>query len=45
MAARGLRRWLTIEEPTWARVDYPKIDFQDILYYAAPKNQTGPTIA
>jgi Fe-S cluster assembly protein SufB len=36
------RRWLTMEGPTWARVDYPKIDFQDIHYYAAPKNQTGP---
>jgi len=36
------RRWLTLEEPTWARVDYPKIDFQDIHYYAAPKNQSGP---
>ncbi|WGD51349.1 Fe-S cluster assembly protein SufB [Bradyrhizobium sp. CB1650] len=31
------RRWLTMLEPTWARVDYPKIDFQDISYYAAPK--------
>ncbi len=37
------RRWLTMEEPGWARVSYPKIDFQDIHYYAAPKNQTGPT--
>jgi len=36
------RRWLTMEEPTWARVNYPKIDFQDIHYYAAPKNQAGP---
>ncbi|PZO75212.1 MAG: Fe-S cluster assembly protein SufB [Mesorhizobium amorphae] len=36
------KRWLTMEEPTWARVDYPKIDFQDLHYYAAPKNQTGP---
>ena len=36
------RRWLTMEEPTWARVDYPKIDFQEIYYYAAPKNQSGP---
>ena len=36
------RRWLTLEEPTWARVSYPKIDFQDIHYYAAPKNQSGP---
>src|SRR5690242_18489052 len=31
------RRWLTMTEPTWARVNYPKIDFQDIYYYAAPK--------
>src|SRR5690606_38980106 len=37
------RRWLTLEEPNWARVSYPKIDFQDIHYYAAPKGQTGPT--
>ena len=32
------RRWLTMDEPTWARVEYPKIDFQSIYYYAAPKN-------
>ncbi|UDQ89167.1 Fe-S cluster assembly protein SufB [Xanthobacter autotrophicus] len=31
------RRWLTMEEPTWARVSYPKIDFQDYYYYSAPK--------
>ncbi|MCJ9702914.1 MULTISPECIES: Fe-S cluster assembly protein SufB [unclassified Bradyrhizobium] len=31
------RRWLTMTEPTWARVDYPKIDFQDLYYYSAPK--------
>ncbi len=31
------RRWLTMTEPTWARVHYPKIDYQDIHYYAAPK--------
>ena len=36
------RRWLTMEEPTWARVDYPKIDFNDIYYYAAPKGTAGP---
>ena len=36
------RRWLTLDEPTWARVEYPKIDFQDLHYYAAPKNQSGP---
>jgi Fe-S cluster assembly protein SufB len=36
------RRWLTMEEPTWARVDYPKIDFNDLYYYAAPKTTPGP---
>src|SRR6185437_16677937 len=37
------RRWLTMEEPSWARVEYPKIDFQDLHYYAAPKSTPGPT--
>ncbi|MGN6550892.1 MAG: Fe-S cluster assembly protein SufB, partial [Pararhizobium sp.] len=36
------RRWLTMTEPTWARVDYPKIDFNEIHYYAAPKSTAGP---
>ncbi len=31
------KRWLTMREPTWARVHYPKIDYQDIYYYSAPK--------
>src|SRR3569832_913808 len=35
------RRWLTMDEPTWARVHYPKIDFQDMYYYAAPKGTVG----
>ena len=39
---KAYERWLTMEEPAWARVDYPKIDFQDAYYYAAPKNQSGP---
>ena len=30
-------RWLQKEEPTWAMVDYPEIDFQDQYYYARPK--------
>ncbi|MGN6113886.1 MAG: Fe-S cluster assembly protein SufB, partial [Nitrobacter sp.] len=33
------RRWLTMQEPTWARVDYPKIDYQDLYYYSAPKKK------
>src|ERR671925_1025158 len=36
------RHWLTMREPTWARVDYPKIDYQDIYYYAAPKAFVAP---
>ncbi|GGF20626.1 Fe-S cluster assembly protein SufB [Youhaiella tibetensis] len=36
------RRWLTMAEPNWAKVHYPKIDFQEIHYYAAPKSTTGP---
>ena len=36
------RRWLTMVEPKWARVDYPPIDFQDLYYFAAPKTAAGP---
>jgi Fe-S cluster assembly protein SufB len=32
------RRWVTLEEPSWAMVHYPKIDFQDQYYYARPKS-------
>jgi Fe-S cluster assembly protein SufB len=36
------RRWLTMPEPRWARVHYPRIDFQDLYYYSAPKSTPGP---
>jgi Fe-S cluster assembly protein SufB len=36
------KRWLSMREPTWARVEYPKIDYQDIYYYAAPKKFVAP---
>ncbi|HEY8124259.1 MAG TPA: Fe-S cluster assembly protein SufB [Methylocystis sp.] len=36
------RRWLTMPEPSWARVHYPRIDFQDLYYYSAPKSSPGP---
>jgi len=36
------QRWLTMTEPTWAKVEYPPIDFQDIYYYSAPKSMDGP---
>ncbi|MEX1179418.1 MAG: Fe-S cluster assembly protein SufB [Cucumibacter sp.] len=37
------RRWLTMDEPTWARVNYPRIDYQNLYYYSAPKSTAGPT--
>ena len=40
---KAFRYWLTMEEPEWAHVKYPKIDFQDIIYYSAPKKK--PEIA
>jgi len=36
---KAFRHWLTMEEPEWAHVNYPKIDYQDIIYYAAPKQK------
>ena len=38
----ALERWRTMSEPTWANVRYPRIDFQDLHYYAAPKSTAGP---
>ena len=35
-------RWKAMTEPTWAKVHYPKIDFQDLHYYSAPKSTEGP---
>ncbi len=34
---KAFRHWLTMEEPEWANVNYPKMDYQDIIYYSAPK--------
>ena len=34
---KAFRRWLQMDEPDWAKVNYPKIDYQDAYYYAAPK--------
>ncbi len=33
---KAYRKWITMEMPTWAHLDIPKIDYQDIIYYAAP---------
>ncbi len=39
---KAYRAWLKMEEPDWAKVNYPKIDYNDIYYYAAPKSQDKP---
>jgi Fe-S cluster assembly protein SufB len=36
---KAYRHWLTMVEPVWPNVDYPTIDYQDIIYYAAPKKK------
>jgi len=36
---QALERWRRMEEPRWAMVDYDPIDYQDIIYYAAPKKK------
>jgi Fe-S cluster assembly protein SufB len=40
---RAYRHWLTMKEPRWQNVRYPPIDYQDIVYYSAPKpKDSGP---
>jgi len=35
---KAYRHWLTMKEPNWQNVQYPPIDYNDLYYYAAPKN-------
>ena len=37
------RHWRTLQEPTWQNVTYSPIDYDDIIYYAAPKKKTAPS--
>ncbi len=39
---RAYRHWLTMQEPAWQNVRYPKIDYNDIYYYSAPKQKVKP---
>jgi Fe-S cluster assembly protein SufB len=40
---KAYRHWLTLKEPTWAKVHYPAIDYQAISYFSAPKSENaGP---
>lgn len=36
---KAYRHWLTMTEPSWANIHYPTIDYQDIIYYSAPKRK------
>src|SRR6202008_937615 len=38
----AFKRWLTMREPKWAKVEYGPIDYQDLYYYSAPKKKDGP---
>ncbi|HOE25716.1 MAG TPA: Fe-S cluster assembly protein SufB [Bacteroidales bacterium] len=39
---KAFRRWQTMKMPEWAHLNIPEIDYQDIIYYAAPKQKKGP---
>ena len=38
----AFRRWQAMDEPQWAKVNFPRIDYQDSYYYAALKQKAGP---
>ena len=40
---KAFRLWQTMEEPKWPNVSYPAIDYQNIIYYSAPKKKITPT--
>lgn len=39
---KAYRHWLTMKMPEWAHLNIPVIDYQDVIYYAAPKQKVGP---
>ena len=39
---KAYRHWLTMEEPKWPNVEYPPINYQNIIYYSAPKQKIAP---
>ena len=36
---KAYRQWIKMEEPNWAKIKYPKIDYDSISYYSAPKKK------
>ena len=41
---KAYRHWLTLKQPTWAHLTIPPIDYQDIIYYAAPKQRKAKSL-
>jgi Fe-S cluster assembly protein SufB len=39
---KAFKHWLTMKEPTWPNVHYPRIEYQDAIYYSAPKTKPRP---
>ncbi len=39
---KAYRHWLTMKNPSWANIKYPPIDYQNIIYYSAPKQKINP---
>ncbi|HZZ76425.1 MAG TPA: Fe-S cluster assembly protein SufB, partial [Puia sp.] len=39
---KAYRHWLTMKSPEWANIKYPPIDYQNIIYYSAPKQKVNP---
>ena len=39
---KAYRHWLNMKEPGWANINYPPINYQDIIYYSAPKQKINP---
>ena len=41
---KAFRHWKTLTEPKWGNVNYPEIDFQDYIYYSAPKKKSAKSL-
>lgn len=42
---KAYRHWITLKEPNWPKLCYPTIDYQDMIYYSAPKSKADPSQA
>lgn len=39
---KAFQKWQTMETPSWANIQFPQINYQDIIYYSAPKQKAAP---